>query len=199
MHKLLTGFPLQLLWKWHIRCQQGELSTKPVVNKYWAYSIAQLKFIVFYYKITINKYFIYFEAIIVPRLTCISDFPTEEVWVTVFVQWSENRVRTSPNNWNFPVLWPEDLELAITDELPIKLALPALLLSASEGWGSCSGSGPLNPGVWESPFDVLSTTKRNSVNCFATNGFLSPWNINDIQIFIDLSLFYRSYSIIVLE
>ena len=39
--------------------------------------------------------------------TWISDLATDEVWVTVFVQWSENRVNTSPNSWKLPVRFDE--------------------------------------------------------------------------------------------
>ncbi len=37
-------------------------------------------------------------SLLIEKLTWISAFETAEVWVTVFVQWSENLVKTSPRS-----------------------------------------------------------------------------------------------------
>ena len=84
---------------------------------------------------------------------------TAEVWVTVLVQWSENRVSTSPSNWKLPVrrnglLLPEPEPVEAKPDMP-PLVLPSSVRDLGE----------------------LSTTNRNSVNCFSVYCVLSPWEI----------------------
>ena len=107
-------------------------------------------------------------------LTCISDFATDDVCVTVFVQWSENLVRTSPNNWNFPVLCAEFAWPDISDDLlvnVVRFEIRGILFVAVDGYKEAW----FLKKVPDPSFGMLSTTRVNSVNCFVKNGVWSPW------------------------
>ena len=116
--------------------------------------------------------------------TCISDFATEDVWVTVLVQWSENLVRTSPRSWNFPVLCAEFPGFDMREDLLVNVVVfksePAL-----EDVDCCKESWFLIGVLPDIPFEVLSTTSINSANCLVRKGVLSPckWKYGKLIIF----------------
>ena len=106
--------------------------------------------------------------------TCISDLATDDVCVTVFVQWSENLVRTSPNNWNFPVLCAEFAWLDISDDLlvnVVRFEIRGILFVDVDGYNEAW----FLKKVPDPSFGMLSTTRVNSVNCFVKKGVWSPW------------------------
>ena len=106
--------------------------------------------------------------------TCISDLATDDVCVTVFVQWSENLVRTSPNNWNFPVLCAEFAWLDISDDLlvnVVRFEIRGILFVDVDGYNEAW----FLKKVPDPSLGMLSTTRVNSVNCFVKKGVWSPW------------------------